>query len=133
MMTTTSTRAWRSGSAWRRPSSPCSTCSASSRTGRSATCSAASAAARSRSTGPAATRGNTPEEEIDYLKRLVAESGAKALKFRVGGRMSRNADSLPGRSERLIPLVRETFGPEMTIYADSNSSYDAAKAIESVG
>jgi L-alanine-DL-glutamate epimerase-like enolase superfamily enzyme len=74
-------------------------------------------------------RGNTPEEEIAYLKRIVAESGAQALKFRVGGRMSKNADSLPGRTERLIPLVRETFGPEMTIYADSNSSYDAAQAI----
>jgi L-alanine-DL-glutamate epimerase-like enolase superfamily enzyme len=74
-------------------------------------------------------RGNTPEEEIAYLKRIVTESGAKALKFRVGGRMSKNADSLPGRTERLIPLVRETFGPEMTIYADSNSSYDAAQAI----
>jgi L-alanine-DL-glutamate epimerase-like enolase superfamily enzyme len=74
-------------------------------------------------------RGNTPEAEIAYLKQIVAESGAKALKFRVGGRMSKNADSLPGRTERLIPLVRETFGPEMTIYADSNSSYDAAQAI----
>ena len=56
-------------------------------------------------------RGNTPEEEVAYLQRIVAESGAKAVKFRVGGRMSRNADSLPGRTERLIPLVRETFGP----------------------
>ncbi len=44
--------------------------------------------------------------------------------------MSKNADSLPGRTERLIPLVREAFGPSMTLYADSNSSYDAAKAIE---
>jgi L-alanine-DL-glutamate epimerase-like enolase superfamily enzyme len=75
-------------------------------------------------------RGNTPEAEIAYLKQLVAETGAKALKFRVGGRMSRNADSLPGRTERLIPLVRETFGPGMTLYADSNSSYDVKKAIQ---
>jgi L-alanine-DL-glutamate epimerase-like enolase superfamily enzyme len=75
-------------------------------------------------------RGNTPEAEIAYLKRLVAETGARAIKFRVGGRMSKNQDSLPGRTERLIPLVRETFGPEMTLYADSNSSYDVPKAIE---
>jgi L-alanine-DL-glutamate epimerase-like enolase superfamily enzyme len=75
-------------------------------------------------------RGNTPEEEIDHLKQLVGETGAKAIKFRVGGRMSKNQDSLPGRSEKLIPLVRETFGDAMTIYADSNSSYDAHKAIE---
>jgi L-alanine-DL-glutamate epimerase-like enolase superfamily enzyme len=74
-------------------------------------------------------RGNTPESEIEYLKQLVAETGAKAIKFRLGGRMSKNADSLPGRTERLIPLVRETFGPKMTLYADSNSSYDPPKAI----
>jgi L-alanine-DL-glutamate epimerase-like enolase superfamily enzyme len=74
-------------------------------------------------------RGNTPEAEVEYLKKLVAETGAKAIKFRLGGRMSRNADSLPGRSERLVPLVREAFGPEMTLYADSNSSYDAPHAI----
>ena len=39
--TITSTRALRSGSAWRPPSSPSSTCSASSPASRSATCSAA--------------------------------------------------------------------------------------------
>jgi L-alanine-DL-glutamate epimerase-like enolase superfamily enzyme len=76
------------------------------------------------------TRGNSPEAEVEDLKKLVAESGAKALKFRLGGRMSKNADSLPGRTEKLIPLVRETFGKGMTLYADSNSSYDVAKAIE---
>ena len=74
-------------------------------------------------------RGNTPEEEVAYLKTIVAESGAKALKFRLGGRMSKNADSLPGRTEKLIALVRETFGKAMTLYADSNSSYDVSNAI----
>lgn len=74
-------------------------------------------------------RGNRPEEEVAYLKQLVAETGARALKFRLGGRMSKNADSLPGRTERLIPMVREAFGKDMTLYADSNSSYDVPKAI----
>jgi L-alanine-DL-glutamate epimerase-like enolase superfamily enzyme len=74
-------------------------------------------------------RGNRPEEEIEYLQKLVAGSGARALKFRLGGMMSRNADSLPGRTETLIPLVRKTFGDSMTLYADSNSSYDAPEAI----
>lgn len=74
-------------------------------------------------------RGNKPEAEIEYLKRIVAETGAKAVKFRLGGRMSKNADSLPGRSEALIPLVRKTFGDAMTLYADSNSSYDVPNAI----
>jgi len=74
-------------------------------------------------------RGNTPEEEVAHLKTIVGESGAKALKFRLGGRMSRNADSLPGRTEALIPMVRDAFGKGMTLYADSNSSYDAKEAI----
>lgn len=74
-------------------------------------------------------RGNTPEKEIDYLQSLVGSSGVRAIKFRLGGRMSRNADSLPGRTEALIPLVRKTFGDAMTLYADANSSYDAKEGI----
>jgi L-alanine-DL-glutamate epimerase-like enolase superfamily enzyme len=74
-------------------------------------------------------RGNTPEAEIEHLHKIVAESGAKALKFRLGGRMSRNADSRPGRTEALIPLVRRVFGDSMVLYADANSSYDAREAI----
>ncbi len=74
-------------------------------------------------------RGNTPEAEVEHLRKLVADSGAKALKFRLGGRMSRNEDSLPGRTEALIPLVRKAFGKELTLYADANSSYDAANGV----
>src|SRR5438552_10835847 len=74
-------------------------------------------------------RGNKPDEEVDYLLKLVAGSGVRALKFRLGGRMNRNVDSLPGRTEALIPLVRKEFGDGMTLYADANSSYDAREAI----
>src|SRR3954454_21596216 len=74
-------------------------------------------------------RGNKPEEEIVYLQKLVAQSGAKAIKFRLGGRMNKNLDSLPGRTEALIPLVRKTFGDGLTLYAASNSPYDAKEAI----
>ncbi len=74
-------------------------------------------------------RGNKPEEEITYLQKLVGDSGAKAIKFRLGGMMNKNLDSLPGRTEALIPLVRKTFGDSFTLYADSNSSYDAKEAI----
>jgi L-alanine-DL-glutamate epimerase-like enolase superfamily enzyme len=75
-------------------------------------------------------RDTTPEQEVEYLQKLVDRSKAKALKFRVGGCMSRNADASPGRTEKLIPLVRKTFGDAMDIHADSNSSYDPPKAIE---
>ncbi len=74
-------------------------------------------------------RGKSATESIELIKQQVTETAAKALKFKIGGRMSKNADYPAGRSEDLIPLVRETFGEEMTIYADSNGSYDAAEAI----
>jgi D-galactarolactone cycloisomerase len=74
-------------------------------------------------------RGNKPEAEVEYLQKLVADSGVKAMKFRLGGRMNRNEDSLPGRTEALIPLVRKTFGKDFTLYADANSSYDVAHAV----
>jgi L-alanine-DL-glutamate epimerase-like enolase superfamily enzyme len=48
----------------------------------------------------------------------------------VGGRMSRNADAAPGRTEKLIPLARKTFGDAIDIHADSNSSYDPPQAIK---
>ncbi len=75
-------------------------------------------------------RDTTPEEEIDYLKGLIEETGAKAIKYRVGGRMSRNEDALPGRTPKLIELSRKELGDEMAIHADSNSSYDPPQAIE---
>jgi L-alanine-DL-glutamate epimerase-like enolase superfamily enzyme len=74
-------------------------------------------------------RGNAPEAEVEHLQRLVANSGVRALKFRLGGRKSRNADSRPGRTEALISLVRQTFGDQFTLYGDANSSYDAPEAI----
>jgi L-alanine-DL-glutamate epimerase-like enolase superfamily enzyme len=74
-------------------------------------------------------RGITPEVTIEHLLKEVGESKAKALKFKVGGRMSNNFESPSGRSEKLIPLVRKTFGDKMIIYADSNGSYTADEAI----
>jgi L-alanine-DL-glutamate epimerase and related enzymes of enolase superfamily len=74
-------------------------------------------------------RGITPEVTIEHLLKEVGESKAKALKFKVGGRMSNNFESPAGRSEKLIPLVRKTFGDKMVIYADSNGSYTADEAI----
>jgi L-alanine-DL-glutamate epimerase-like enolase superfamily enzyme len=75
-------------------------------------------------------RETTPEEEIEVLRRRIAETGAGAVKFKVGGRMSRNRDSLPQRSEALIELSRKALGDGITIQADANGSYDAVHAIE---
>lgn len=74
-------------------------------------------------------RGNTPEAEVDYLRELLDETGGNAVKFRLGGRMSNNRDSLPGRTEKLIALARRELGPDVVLYADANSSYDVDNAI----
>ena len=75
-------------------------------------------------------RDSTPQDEVEYLQRLLDETGAKAVKFRIGGRMSRNQDASPGRTENLISLSRKTLGDGIDIHADSNSSYDPPLAIE---
>jgi L-alanine-DL-glutamate epimerase-like enolase superfamily enzyme len=75
-------------------------------------------------------RDTTPEQEIDYLRSLIEKTGAHAIKYRVGGRMNRNQDALPGRTAALIPLSRKAFGDKMVIHADANSSYDPPQAIE---
>lgn len=74
-------------------------------------------------------RGKGAEASLGLIRQQVEETGAKALKIKIGGRMSKNADDPPGRTEELIPLVRRSFGDGMVLYADSNGSYDAAEAI----
>ncbi len=73
-------------------------------------------------------RGNAPEAEIEYLQKVVAETGAKAIKFRLGARM-RYDDASTKRDLAMIPLTRKTFGDAMTIYADANGSYDVPMAV----
>lgn len=73
-------------------------------------------------------RGNAPEAEIAYLQRIVSETGASAIKFRLGARMRYDAASTR-RDEVMIPLTRKTFGDRMAIYPDANGSYDVPMAI----
>ena len=75
-------------------------------------------------------RDTTPEQEIGWVGARVVALGANAVKLKIGGRMSRNADASPGRSEKLIALGRERFGPDVEIYVDANGSYDARTAVE---
>jgi L-alanine-DL-glutamate epimerase-like enolase superfamily enzyme len=40
-----------------------------------------------------------------------------------------NAVGPKGRTERMIPLIRETFGDKMVLYADANGFYSVDEAI----
>src|ERR1051325_4041246 len=44
-------------------------------------------------------RDTTAEEEVDVYVRGVEQTGAKAVKFKIGGRMSDNRDAAPGRTD----------------------------------
>ena len=69
------------------------------------------------------------EEEVAVYERGVPATGAKAVKFKIGGRMSRNLDAYPGRTETLLRRAREKLGDKIILYADANGSYDVANAI----
>ena len=75
-------------------------------------------------------RDTKPEEEVAFIGQRLAETGAVAVKFKIGGRMSKNADAAFGRTERLVHLARKTLGDSIAIHVDANGSYDAARAIQ---
>jgi L-alanine-DL-glutamate epimerase-like enolase superfamily enzyme len=75
-------------------------------------------------------RDTTAEEEVDVYVRGVEETGAKAVKFKIGGRMSANRDTYPGRTEKIFELAAKTLAGKVTLMADSNGSYSVAKGIE---
>ena len=73
------------------------------------------------------------EETFDRIKRAVAEYDARALKIKVGYLMFMTTDMYAtgpaGKTERLIPLLREHYGPDMALYADANGYYEVDDAI----
>jgi L-alanine-DL-glutamate epimerase-like enolase superfamily enzyme len=70
------------------------------------------------------------EDEVDVYVRGVEATGARAVNFKIGGRMSRNADAYPGRTSRMLELARKRLGDHIIIYVDANGSYDAVRGIE---
>jgi len=75
-------------------------------------------------------RERTAEESVARMAASLERTGARAAKFKVGGRMSRNADALPARTDAIVPLARKVLGDDLILYADSNGSYDVAEAIQ---
>jgi L-alanine-DL-glutamate epimerase-like enolase superfamily enzyme len=75
-------------------------------------------------------RDTTAEEEVDAYVREVARTGAKAVKFKIGGRMSDNRDAYPERTNKLLDLAQKRLADKVTLMADANGSYDAQNAIE---
>lgn len=73
-------------------------------------------------------RDITVEETMERIAKQMEVAKAKAMKLKVGGRMS-HPETPPGRTERLLPTVRKVYGDKMVLYADSNGSYDVKDSI----
>ena len=74
-------------------------------------------------------RDITPADEGERLKRLCAEQGFTAAKFRIAAECGADADEWPGRTEEMIPAVTRALGPGIETLVDANSGFSVPRAI----
>jgi L-alanine-DL-glutamate epimerase-like enolase superfamily enzyme len=75
-------------------------------------------------------RHTTPEEEAADLARIVEKHGFRAVKIKIGQRMGKDEDAVPGRSEALVRECRRVLGEGIAIMVDANGAFSAPRAIE---
>lgn len=80
--------------------------------------------------GSSMSRSILPKDEGERLARLRDEAGYRAFKVRVGRVNGRDRDEWPGRTEQLLPTVRQAVGDDLKLLADGNSCYTPQRAIE---
>jgi len=80
--------------------------------------------------GSSMRRDISPRDEADRLKELRDQFGYRAFKVRVGSVNGHDVDQWQGRTETLIPTVRDAVGQDVTLLADGNSCYTPNKAIQ---
>ncbi|WP_299521151.1 mandelate racemase/muconate lactonizing enzyme family protein [Winogradskyella sp.] len=69
------------------------------------------------------------EGETERVLKTLEATGAKAVKFKIGGRM-KNTEPYIKRTNDWVPYMRKKVGENITLYVDGNSSYTADEAIE---
>jgi L-alanine-DL-glutamate epimerase-like enolase superfamily enzyme len=75
-------------------------------------------------------RDITPEEEVERFLRLKEAHGYTAFKFRIGKECGHDEDEWPGRTEAIVPAVRNALGNDAALLVDANCCYTPKKAIE---
>ena len=82
--------------------------------------------------GSSMRRDIEPDSEAERLVDLREEKGYEAFKIRIGAWESKgdDEDQWPGRTEELVPTVREALGDDVKLFVDANSAYSPQKAIE---
>jgi L-alanine-DL-glutamate epimerase-like enolase superfamily enzyme len=72
----------------------------------------------------------TPEQEAERMTRLRDQYGYSAFKFRIGKECGHDEDEWPGRTDKIVPMMRKALGPEARLLVDANSAYTPRKAIK---
>lgn len=75
-------------------------------------------------------RDITPADEAARLVRLKDMHGFDAFKFRIASECGHDRDEWPGRTEEIVPAMREALGDAAALLVDANSGYSPTKAIE---
>jgi len=74
-------------------------------------------------------RDITPRDEAARLLALRDKYGYDAFKYRVGAECGRDVDEWPGRTEEIIPAIRQALGDGVALLADGNSGFSPQRAI----
>lgn len=80
--------------------------------------------------GSSMSRSIKPNDEAERLLRLKETKGYRAFKIRIGSVNGHDKDEWPGRTEELVPTVRQAIGDDTALLVDGNSCYTAPKAIK---
>ncbi len=75
-------------------------------------------------------RDITPTAEATRLNAIRDQHGFDAFKVRAGAEVGRNQDEWPGRTEEIIPTIRQALGNDVDLLIDANSCYSPDRAIE---
>jgi L-alanine-DL-glutamate epimerase-like enolase superfamily enzyme len=77
-------------------------------------------------------RGLPLEKMFERIKEEVSEFDVNAVKIRVGyqtGSKDLRYPGVPGKAEALIPMVREYYGDDWSLYADANGYWNVEDGI----
>jgi L-alanine-DL-glutamate epimerase-like enolase superfamily enzyme len=75
-------------------------------------------------------RDIAPRDEAARMVALRDRHGFDAFKFRVGAEYGHDVDEWPGRTEEIIPLMRDALGAEASLLVDANSAFGVKRGIE---
>jgi L-alanine-DL-glutamate epimerase-like enolase superfamily enzyme len=79
--------------------------------------------------GSSMSRTISPEDEAARLVKLRDTQGFRGFKIRVARENGHDVDTAPGRSEKIIPIVRKALGDAIALKADANSGFTPPRAI----